>query len=464
MPRLSLGPVAPFIARPSPVCLCGCVFGVVEDDAVVLGLVLGLVLEEEEEERGLFVPLEVLLVSPGFVPLVVVGEFLAVGRVVLVVGLLAFEGLEGVVVPLVFVGVRARLAVVGVSLAVGRVVLVAGLLVFKTLTGVLVPRVLVGLGEIFVRGFLALVFTAVALVVLLWARKRDRIVWSALALSSAAFCLSSFRAAPPRFPVRRSCPPPIRGRSVCHPFLCLVPPGIVGRSLPRVPAAVSPFVGGVWPPLLIGCAWHSRCPSPSQRTGRVAYCPTPTPGPPSVPCPGVSAGRPQRQVPPRPVFKAGLSQTFPQRPHVSQVLQGLASSPPPGPPGDSRVPTKVRDLSQNGSLSLFFFCRAWEACEAPRPHGPPPPVVRSLSLSLSLSPGLWRRGFTPYTARLCAPDSCGGQKVARSQRLPSATALRSIDKHIKKVHDEVPETKSSNKEEGHQKWALCKPRKASGER
>ena len=82
---------------------------------------------------------------------------------------------------------------------------------------------------------------------------------------------------------------------------------------------------------------------------------------------------------------------------------------------------------------------------------------------LSLSPGLWRRGFTPYTARLCAPDSCGGQKVARSQRLPSATALRSIDKHIKKVHDEVPETKSSNKEEGHQKWPLCKPRKASAE-
>ena len=33
---------------------------------------------------------------------------------------------------------------------------------------------------------------------------------------------------------------------------------------------------------------------------------------------------------------------------------------------------------------------------------------------LFLSPGLWCRGFTPYTARLCAPDSCGGQKVACS--------------------------------------------------
>ena len=127
-----------------------------------------------------------------------VGEFLAVGRVVLVVGLLAFEGLEGVLVSLVFVVVRARLVVVGVSLAVGRVVLVAGLLVFKALSGVLVPRVLVPLSELFVRGFLALVFTAVALVVLLWARKRVRIVWSALVLSSAAFCFSSFRAAPPR--------------------------------------------------------------------------------------------------------------------------------------------------------------------------------------------------------------------------------------------------------------------------
>ena len=38
----------------------------------------------------------------------------------------------------------------------------------------------------------------------------------------------------------------------------------------------------------------------------------------------------------------------------------------------------------------------------------------TLSLSLFLSPGLWCRGFAPSTARLCAPDSCGGQKVARS--------------------------------------------------
>ena len=44
--------------------------GIVEDDAVDLGLVLGLVLEveEDEEERGLVVLLEVVLVSRGFVP------------------------------------------------------------------------------------------------------------------------------------------------------------------------------------------------------------------------------------------------------------------------------------------------------------------------------------------------------------------------------------------------------------
>ena len=40
------------------------------------------------------------------------------------------------------------------------------------------------------------------------------------------------------------------------------------------------------------------------------------------------------------------------RSFVSQTLRRVASSLPPGPPGDSRVPTKVRDLSQNGSL--FF--------------------------------------------------------------------------------------------------------------
>ena len=104
-------------------------------------------------------------------------------------------------VPLVLVGlvvVRVRLVVVGVSLAVGRVVLVAGLLVFKALKGVLVPRVLVLLGELSMRGFLALVFTAVALVVVLRVRKRVRIVWSVLVLLSAAFCCSCFRAAPPR--------------------------------------------------------------------------------------------------------------------------------------------------------------------------------------------------------------------------------------------------------------------------
>ena len=78
------------------------------------------------------------------------------------------------------------------SLAVGRVVLVAGLLVFQALEGVLVPRVLVVLGELSVR-----VFFALALVVVLRVRKRVRIVWSVLVLLSAAFCCSCFRAAPP---------------------------------------------------------------------------------------------------------------------------------------------------------------------------------------------------------------------------------------------------------------------------
>ena len=62
----------------------------------------------------------------------------------------------------------------------------------------------------------------------------------------------------------------------------------------------------------------------------VACCPTPTPGPPQVPCQGPrqTAGPPQRQV----------------------AAGGL--KPPTRSPGDSRVPTRVRDLSQNGSLSL----------------------------------------------------------------------------------------------------------------
>ena len=39
-------------------------------------------------------------------------------------------------------------------------------------------------------------------------------------------------------------------------------------------------------------------------------------------------------------------------------------------------------------------------------------VSLCLPLSLFLSPGLWCTGITPYTARLCAPDSCGGQEVS----------------------------------------------------
>ena len=64
------GSLCPFVSCPSHVCLGGRVLGIVEDDAVDLGLVLGLVLEveEEEEERGLVVLLEVVLVSRGFVP------------------------------------------------------------------------------------------------------------------------------------------------------------------------------------------------------------------------------------------------------------------------------------------------------------------------------------------------------------------------------------------------------------
>ena len=62
------GSLSPFVACPSQVCL-GCVPGIVEDDAVDLGLVLGLVLEveEEEEERGLALFCEVVLMSCGFV-------------------------------------------------------------------------------------------------------------------------------------------------------------------------------------------------------------------------------------------------------------------------------------------------------------------------------------------------------------------------------------------------------------
>ena len=82
----------------------------------------------------------------------------------------------------------------------------------------------------------------------------------------------------------------------------------------------------------------------------VAYCPTPTPGPPWAPCQGVPGNsRPPHkgEYPPRASFKAGLSETFPEGPHLSRVLRRVASSLPPGPPGDSRVPTRVRDLSQN---------------------------------------------------------------------------------------------------------------------
>ena len=235
----------PFVACPSHVCLGGRVLGIVEDDAVDLGLVLGLVLEveEEEEERGLVVLLEVVLVSRGFVPgavglcsrvstsewrLVVVGESPAVGRVVLV-GLLAFEALVGVLVPLVLVVVRVRLVVVGRRVPGSRpgcpCCWSAG---FRGSRGRLVPRVLVVLGELSVR-----VFFALALVVVLRVRKRVRIVWSVLVLLSAAFCCSCFRAAPPLVAI-----------VFASLFLCLVPPSVVGRSSPHaltaVPAAVSP--------------------------------------------------------------------------------------------------------------------------------------------------------------------------------------------------------------------------------
>ena len=55
------GSLSPFVACPSQVCL-GCVPGIVEDDAVDLGLV-----EEEAEERGLALFREVVLISCGFV-------------------------------------------------------------------------------------------------------------------------------------------------------------------------------------------------------------------------------------------------------------------------------------------------------------------------------------------------------------------------------------------------------------
>ena len=149
-PSSVFGSLSPFVACPSPVCLGGCVPGIVEDDAVDLCLVLGLVLEVEEEgeERGLVILPEVVLIIRGFVPrsdrlcsrvsdfgvalvgvlvevrvrLVVVEESPAVGRVVFVC-LLAFVALEGVPVPPVLVVVRVRLVVVGASLVVGRAVL-----------------------------------------------------------------------------------------------------------------------------------------------------------------------------------------------------------------------------------------------------------------------------------------------------------------------------------------------------
>ena len=149
-PSSVFGSLSPFVACPSPVCLGGCVPGIVEDDAVDLCLVLGLVLEVEEEgeERGLVILPEVVLIFRGFVPrsdrlcsrvsdfgvalvgvlaevrarLVVVEESPAVGRVVFVC-LLAFVALEGVPVPPVLVVVRVRLVVVGASLVVGRAVL-----------------------------------------------------------------------------------------------------------------------------------------------------------------------------------------------------------------------------------------------------------------------------------------------------------------------------------------------------
>ena len=149
-PSSVFGSLSPFVACPSPVCLGGCVPGIVEHDAVDLGLVLGLVLEVEEEgeERGLVVLPEVVLMSCGFVlwsdrlcsrvsdfgvalvgvlaevraRLVVVEESPAVDRVVFVC-LLAFVALEGVPVPPVLVVVRVRLVVVGASLVVGRAVL-----------------------------------------------------------------------------------------------------------------------------------------------------------------------------------------------------------------------------------------------------------------------------------------------------------------------------------------------------
>ena len=68
----------------------------------------------------------------------------------------------------------------------GRVVPVTVLLVFEVLEELLVLRVLIVRGGLAVLGGFALVFIAMALVVVLRVRKRARIVWSVLVIGPSA--------------------------------------------------------------------------------------------------------------------------------------------------------------------------------------------------------------------------------------------------------------------------------------
>ena len=97
----------------------------------------------------------------------------------------------------------------------------------------------------------------------------------------------------------------------------------------------------------------------------VACCPTPTPGPLQVPCPGSrgTAG-PHKRKSPEGQFQGGTWRSFPERGLCEPVLRRVASSPPPGPPYRGRSSGPAAPASHSLSLALSL----------------------ALSLSLSLPP------------------------------------------------------------------------------